>query len=132
MKKKKFIFGLIIILVLIIIYDGGTNTYGWVHVTDKNKDMDTYYINGYHGNFKLMDERMKETIKQEEEELEIEVKNNYTFKLFIDENQEPEERTISEVWNYIQSGNTYFMQLKKNSFPKNLFRTYTIEDIYLY
>lgn len=130
--KKKIILSLVIILIFIIINDGSTGTFGWVHITSKHEDMGVYYINGYHGNFELIDERLKETIKKEVEKLEIEVRDDYTFKLFVDENEGYKETNISEVWDYIESENSYFIRLKKYSFPKNLYRTYTIEELYLY
>jgi hypothetical protein len=131
-NKKKIVFSVISILILIIIYNGSTDYFGWFHVTDKNTGMDAYYISGYQGNFKLMDEKLIETIKKEEQEVEIEVNDEYTFKLFVDEKEESKETTISEVWDYIQSGDSYFIRLRENCFPKNLFRTYTIEELYLY
>ena len=130
--KKKIFLSLIIILIFIIINDGSTGTFGLVQVTSKHEDTGVYYINGYHGNFELMDERLIEVIKKEEEKLEIEVRDDYTFKLFVDGNEDYKEANISEVWDYIDSENSYFIRLKKHSFPQNLFRTYTIEELYLY
>ncbi|MCR1899468.1 hypothetical protein NSA47_10775 [Irregularibacter muris] len=133
-KKRLIIFSAIILLIIAIIYSSNVSHlyYGWFYIIDKYKEGHSYYINCYDGQFELMDEQRRENIKKEQQEREISVRDNYTFLLYFEETKDPKEMTISEIWKDIQPGKSYMMRLKKNAFPLNLYRAYTIEELYLY
>lgn len=84
--------------------------FGWVEITDKNVENDEYYISADLG-----------------DENPISIKNSLSEKI-IYENSDSEvmEIAISQVWNTLKSGETYFMRIKTHLFRS----TYKLEKLY--
>lgn len=60
----------------------------------------------------------------------IKVENSYKF-IYYDEDQKKHNITISEVWDFIENDEYYFIRLKKNGFPWNILKKYKLQELYL-